>query len=245
MRYSLAQFSPIFRIRDAAGRPYVLIGGQAVNYWAERYLPTEPELRQLLPFTSEDIDFHGRREDVQRIADQLNQKPAYPHRVVLTALAGAVPFSVGNVKSSVEIVRRVPGVSIAAIETLAIEAEWSGQRIRVLEPISLLAGKMELAFTLSQTERRDLEHVRILVPCVRGFLREFLSGVEAGELPAKGWLGAVNRLMKLAGSSRGRKVAKRLALDWRTAIPLPALARSTQPKIVAFREKQWARWQAA
>ncbi len=38
MGFSLQQFSALFKIRDAAGQPYVLIGGQAVNYWAERYL---------------------------------------------------------------------------------------------------------------------------------------------------------------------------------------------------------------
>jgi len=41
--FSLQQFSEVLRIRDAAGKPYVLIGGQAVNYWAERYLTSEPE----------------------------------------------------------------------------------------------------------------------------------------------------------------------------------------------------------
>ena len=81
MRYSLAQFAAIFRLRDAAGRPYVLIGGQAVNYWAERYLPTEPALQKLVPFTSEDIDFQGRRDDVRRIAEQLNlSAPGGAHR---------------------------------------------------------------------------------------------------------------------------------------------------------------------
>ena len=41
------------------GQPYLLIGGQAVNYWAERYLAAEPQLETLRPFTSEDIDFKG------------------------------------------------------------------------------------------------------------------------------------------------------------------------------------------
>ena len=53
------------------GQPYILIGGQAVNYWAEHYLSTEPQLEQLQPFTSEDIDFKGGHADVQRIARQL------------------------------------------------------------------------------------------------------------------------------------------------------------------------------
>jgi hypothetical protein len=242
VRFSLAQFSEVFRIRDAAGRPYVLIGGQAVNYWAERYLPTEPALQKLLPFTSEDIDFKGNREDVQRIADQLAQLPVYPPKVALTALAGAVPFRIGGVKSNIEIVRRVPGVSATAIDSLAIEAECSGRQIRVLDPISLLAGKLELTLTIAQTNRRDAEHVRILIHSVRGFLRELLAGVHSGDLPVKGWLGAVNRILKLAKSAHGRKVAKRLDLDWQEALPRPEIAKSTQVKIVAFREQQLSRW---
>src|SRR6267142_6475340 len=42
------------------------------RYWAERYLFSEPELKALQPFTSQDIDFKGSRDDVQRIAEQLN-----------------------------------------------------------------------------------------------------------------------------------------------------------------------------
>ena len=32
--FSLSHFSEILKTRDAAGKPYILIGGQAVNYWA-------------------------------------------------------------------------------------------------------------------------------------------------------------------------------------------------------------------
>lgn len=245
MRFSLAQFSEIFHLRDAAGRPYILIGGQAVNYWAERYLATEPGLQKLLPFTSVDIDFRGNRADVQRIATQLKATPVYPPKVAITALAGAVPFLIGGVRSNIEIVRRVPGVSAAAIETLAIEAEWSGRQLRVLDPISLLAGKLELALTVSQTKRQDAEHVRILFPCIRGFLRELLAGVHSGELPVKGWLGAVNRILKLAKSAHGRTGALRFALDWREALPFLEIAKSSHPKIVAFATKQLSRWSHA
>jgi len=33
--FTLRQFSEVFKIRDNEGKPYVLIGGQAVNFWAE------------------------------------------------------------------------------------------------------------------------------------------------------------------------------------------------------------------
>ena len=64
MGFTLGQFSEVLKIRDAAGRPYVLIGGQAVNYWAERYFEREPQLQSLRPFTSADIDFQGTADDV-------------------------------------------------------------------------------------------------------------------------------------------------------------------------------------
>ena len=70
--FFLHQFSEVFKIRDAAGQPYLLIGGQAVKYWAEHYFHTEAQLESLQPFTSEDIDFKGGSDDVQLIARQLN-----------------------------------------------------------------------------------------------------------------------------------------------------------------------------
>ena len=75
--FSLQQFSEVLNIRDETGRPYLLIGGQAVNYWAERYLAVEPQLESLRPFTSEDIDFKCGNADVQRIARQLELTPGY------------------------------------------------------------------------------------------------------------------------------------------------------------------------
>lgn len=242
MRFSLQQFSDVFRIRDTANRPYVLIGGQAVNYWAERYLTTEPELKKLIPFTSEDIDFKGNRADVEHIADQLQQTPVFPPKVSMTALAGAVPITIGNLKSNIEVVRVVPGVSTTNIEALAIKAKWAGRQIRVLDPISLLACKLELALTVSQEKRRDVEHLKILIPCVRGFLRELLNEVEHGGLPAKGWLGAVTKIFELSKSTRGRKAETKLKLDWSAILPLPAIMASSQVKIIRFREIQLPRW---
>jgi hypothetical protein len=94
--FSLQEFSAVFKIRDADGRPYVLIGGQAVNYWAEHYSSAEPGLEKLRPFTSEDIDFKGGHADVQRIAQQLDLVPRYPPRVQMTARAGFIAFRVGD-----------------------------------------------------------------------------------------------------------------------------------------------------
>ena len=235
--FRLRQFSEIFKIRNAAGQPYILIGGQAVNYWAEHYLAGEPELRKLQPFTSEDIDFKGSREDVQRIAHQLALSPSYPPNVAMTALSGAISFQIGDLKSTIEVVRRIPGIS-DSMETPAIQAEWEGKNIRVLDPVSLLACKLELAATVSQQKRRDVEHLKILLPCVRSFLGELLRQVELDQLPARDWLKVANQVFKLTTSARARKIASKHQINWADILPLTVIARSQHEKIRRFQEQQ-------
>jgi hypothetical protein len=235
--FSLQQFSEVFKIRDAAGQPYLLIGGQAVNYWAERYLAVEPQLRSLQPFTSEDIDFKGGSADVQRIAMQLELTPFYPPKVQMTALAGVIPFQIGGLKSNIEIVRRIPGVS-GSVDALAIQAKWNEKIIRVLDPISLLACKLELVASVPQEKRHDVAHLKILLPCVRAFLDEFLQQVERGEIPARHWLGAANQVLKLTTDHRARKIAGQHQINWPEILPLTAIAKSQNDKIRRFREQQ-------
>ncbi len=237
MRFSLHQFSEVFKIRDADGCPYLLIGGQAVNYWAERYLDVEPELKPLQPFTSEDIDFKGGIEDVRRIADQLGLHPAFPPKVAMTALAGVIPFRISGIKSNIEIVRQVPGVS-GKVEATAVSAEWNGLSIRVLDPISLFASKLDLVARVSQKDRRDVLHLKILVPCVRGFLEEFLQQVEAKRVPATHWLKAVNQVLKLTTNRRARKIADQYEFHWADILPVAAISRCLDRKVQRFHEQQ-------
>jgi len=235
--FSLAQFSEILKIRDAAGKPYLLIGGQAVNYWAERYLVSEPQLATLRPFTSADIDFKGNTDDVRRIAQQLALKPGYPPKVAMTALAGVIPLLIGGQPSNIEVVRRVPGVS-STVDDLAIETQLGANIIRVLDPVSLLASKLELVATVPQAGRNDVPHLRILVPCVRAFLAELLQQVESGEIPARSWLFTANHALKLTGDQRAEKIGNRHQINWREILPLAAIAKSREQKIMRFREQQ-------
>ena len=127
------------------------------------------------------------------------------------------------------------------MDALAIETNYSGQQIRVLDPVSLLSCKVNLALTVSQEKRQDVEHLKILMFCVRGFLREVLQEVERGNLSPKGWLGAVNKLSALTKSTPGRKAVRKFAINWPEILPLPEIAKATNEKIISFREKQLAR----
>jgi hypothetical protein len=235
--FSISQFSEVFNIRDNKGQPYVLIGGQAVNYWAERYLPDEPELKHLQPFTSQDIDFKGSRDDVQYIAQQLHSSPGYPPKVAMTALAGIIPVQIAGQKTNIEVVRQIPGVSDSA-RIPAIEAQWQEKMIRVLNPISLLASKLELAATVPQRNRQDVSHVKILLLCVRAFLRELLQEVELGRLEAKDWLKVANQALKLSTNGRSRKIAAKYQIDCSGILPLKTIEQNNNEKIKRFRKLQ-------
>ena len=237
MGFSLRQFSEVFKIRDATGQPYILIGGQAVNYWAERYRAIEPQLEALQPFTSEDIDFKGDQADVRRIATQLDLRPSFPPMVQMTALAGSIPIQISGLKSNIEVVRRIPGIP-EAWDTPAIRAEWDGKTLRVLDPISLLACKLELAATVSQGKRQDVTHLKILLPCVRSFLGDLLQQVDIGRLPARDWLKVANQVLKLTTNQRARKIAGQHQINWPEILPLSAIAGSQHEKIRRFQAQQ-------
>jgi hypothetical protein len=50
----------------------VLVGGQAVNFWAEYYMSRAPELAAHAPYTSKDIDFAGGPEQVESMAARVH-----------------------------------------------------------------------------------------------------------------------------------------------------------------------------
>jgi hypothetical protein len=68
--------------------------------------------------------------------------------------------------------------------------------------------------------------------------------LEAGSLPARGWLGALERVLKLAESSRGKKAVRTLQVDWTEALPLAEIAASPHPAARGFREKRLVQWQS-
>ena len=242
MAFSLTQFLGAFEVHDDSGKPYVIIGGQAVNYWAETYLRSEPELAAFVPFVSKDIDFMGGRNDVLKVARQLQLAVKFPHKKLMTAFAGAALFKIGDIQANIEFVRTVPGVSAGEVRKWAVAAERDGKSIRVIDPVSLLACKLDLALTVDQTNRRDGEHAQILLLCSRAFLREILHGVEAGELPARGWLAAAERLLKIAESKIGKRSVDALLVQWHQVLPSEAIATSEDRLIVQFREKRLVQW---
>ena len=65
---TVSEYAVVLRAAESLPTPQVIIGGQAVSIWAERYLPGEPELGKYLPFTSKDLDLLGNKSDLDQLA---------------------------------------------------------------------------------------------------------------------------------------------------------------------------------
>jgi hypothetical protein len=241
-RFSPNDFSEVLRLRNNNGDPFLLIGGQAVNVWAQQYLHAEPDLAVFRPFTSTDIDFKGNKADVTSIATQLGRIAIFPAKVQMTALAGTIPVRIGERRSNIEVVRNVPGVNSDVVEQTALTFDFEGKTVRVMNPIALVSAKLNLAARVSQEKRQDINHLKIMILCARGFLRELLHTIEKGEITPAGWLAAVNTLHKLETSRAGKRVAKNHGVNW-SFLPTKEISTAKNPKIVSFREIQLPRWQ--
>lgn len=155
----------------------------------------------------------------------------------MTALAGSIPFRSGEIESKIEVIRRIPGAP-KNVEDTAIDIQFEGKWLRVLDPISLLASKLALVADVPQEGRHDGRHLRILIPCVRRFLEELLHEVNREEVPARHWLNVVRFLLKFTATKRARKIGSELGIDWNDTLPWAAIAGSEDEKLRRFLENQ-------
>ena len=245
-RFPVEAFQAAFDAWAKAGHYPLLVGGQAVNFWGTRYLSTEKELRELseqAPFLSADIDFKGTRETVREIAAALQTKPIFPKMwESLSNLVGVIHFEAGGMKTNIEVIFKVPGLDVRDAETMGVEADLGKRTIRVLDPISLLYSKTHCALKYDQKDRQDVAHVRILVPCVRGFLKEALEEAGITSPLIRGVISAMERAMKLAQSSKGRKLAAQHGILWERLLPIKEIEVSVDSRLSRFREHRLPGW---
>lgn len=63
------------RILELAGTDMILVGGQALAFWAAYYHTTAPSIA-----ITKDVDLLGTRADVERLARGLGGKAVFPHK---------------------------------------------------------------------------------------------------------------------------------------------------------------------
>ena len=224
----------------------IIVGGQAVSIWADRYLQAEPELQQYLPFTSKDLDLLGDAVDLHQLSKATGFKRVMAPQKVLIPSAGFIEMPRQNaVTVKIEILKRIYGVTTQEAKATALVVERDGVQYRVLHPLMLLKAKAEASVYLPQDnsgqERQDVRHLKMVILCVRGFLRELIAQVENNKLSARDCINLLEETLTIATSRAAADTKKKFGVVWDMVLPLESLESASNPKLKNFFGKRLPR----
>jgi hypothetical protein len=177
--FVLDELATVFRSLQAVEWDAILVGGQAVNVWACHYERDLPAWRDLRPYASRDLDYHGGLAEARLAMRLLGARGTFNTGGDPNPNAGVLKVTLPDGRELlVDILTGVFGLSAAEVErtavTLAGRGALAGLTLRVIHPLLLLEGKVAALRGLPQADRQDAKHLRILVLVVREWLREQL-----------------------------------------------------------------------
>lgn len=224
-RRSAAPLTPpdiIDKLLRAAGDDLVLIGGQALAYWAHRYGVVVPED---IVAISADTDFLAQgandREAVERMARTLQGTAHYPSRSALTSLVGQAHLDLNDDEFiNVDVVFKVVGMTPEEVRKRQVRVELDGVSFHVLHPLDVLRSRLANLYELVEKQNpKGVMQLRLAVDVGRSFLRQ-LSREQAPAAPdSRSPLQPfVTDIERMALTDAGRKVAHRFGVHVADAI---------------------------
>ena len=244
---TVSEYAVVLRAAESLPTPQVIIGGQAVSIWAERYLPGEPELGKYLPFTSKDLDLLGNKSDLDQLARLTGyvRIVARPDHWIPSVGYLELPLP-GGEPVRVEVLKKLYGATKDEVRDAALVIRHKEITLHVAHPLTLLTDKTKSAVHLPQDqpgeERQDVRHLQMLIFCVRGFLKEQIAACEAGKLSERDCLDLIQATLQAATSSDAEQARRKHAIDLIAALPVAKLADSRRPRLKKFAEQQLRRW---
>jgi sulfur carrier protein ThiS len=222
----------------------VVVAGQAVNFWADRYINEDPRLRVLRPFTSRDLDLFGEIANAYRLASETHVPLEKPRRSAASPVLARVSIPTGHLIHAVEFLRFVRGVTNREITNNAIPFERGRAKFHVADPITMLKAKLQNVADLDQRGRSDERHVKILMLCVPLFLAKQLLSADETDTAARECLRNMQRIIALSGAPVARRVMKGKRFKWSKLLPIAGLERVKNARLTNFRDYQLKRWLA-
>ncbi len=126
----------------------ILVGGQAVAFWGEVFSSAVPELAEYGPYTSKDVDFFGRREAAERLAQALGGKLFVPSLDDHTPNTALVRAEVAGYPVEVDFLGNILGIRDSDIRavtlsvTVKTDAATAEFPLKVMHPVSCLISRV-------------------------------------------------------------------------------------------------------
>lgn len=226
------------RILELAGMDMVLVGGQALAFWAAYYRVPAPPIA-----VTKDVDFLGTRADVERLAQGLGAKATFRRQRDLTLLAGQVEKELSaEAYINIDVLSRVYGdLSTADITKRSIVSESPVGKFRIMHPLDVLQGRLENVYGLPQKQdEHGISQLQLAIPMVREFLNDIGSQetARATKPDRPVTLRHISRIEALALSDAGRKTARRYnvhiadAIDPTSLLHLKAFVTRKLPQLL-------------
>jgi len=164
--------------------PIVLVGGQALNFWANFYEAKVPALAAGAPYTSKDIDFVGSHEAVRECARRLGGTARLATLDDMgTPNTGIVLFvDDDEYTRQIDFLGEVAGVDAHDTHDSSIGATILDERgdpistFRVMHPILCLKSRAHnVAFLPGYQGAHALNQLRAAILCAKEFSREMLE----------------------------------------------------------------------
>lgn len=208
-------------ILGAAELP-LIVGGQAVNLWADLYAPEVPALDDFRPFVSKDADIYGTRALAEKLARRAGWELHFdPKRDSIVAAILRHERTPGESPLTIEVLSQVNGLTEADLAaSTVIEIGGGTERYRIPAPTVLLKAKLYNLASLVFTERpQDLKHARMLCEIVPHYLNELHVEFRAGRVAETTFVGAVNYTVEVVTSGYAGNAARPRGLDLARVIP--------------------------
>jgi hypothetical protein len=190
------------------GRDLVLVGGQAVNFWAAAYEGREPTLAREAPFTSKDIDFCGDQKSVRLCAERLGGTPRLASFDDATPNSGTVVFADAlKITRTLDVVSAPFGLDGAEVHATALPVEIldnagapTGVRFYVMHPVLCMESRVHNVVGLpgDYDTDRGRRQLRASIVCAREYMLDLLVGRIDIEDPVRAVLKLNERIFRFA-----------------------------------------------
>jgi hypothetical protein len=202
----------------------ILVGGQAVNLWAQIYAASLPSLRAFEPYTSTDADLFGSANMAFVIARRCGWEftaNADPASIIAATLAKTTP---AGAYLEIDVLRDVPGVSEAELQKTAGKARLAPDKYCYLPAPSVLL-KAKIA-NLNQlggqrsdgSPRNDFKHAGMLLEICPHYIRHMARSI-GGDVTEQSVINELNYLHSVVNSAGARLVAARHGIPLKQAVP--------------------------
>jgi hypothetical protein len=219
-------------ILNSPERP-LIIGGQAVNIWAEYFAPTNARIAAQRPFVSKDADIYGDRAVAEKLAAASGWEIKFFHEPRTFAVAVLTKRRAKAETLTVEVLREVRGLTRKELEDADLIELRPGKVYRIPSPIRLLKAKLANLREITPTRAQDVTHTRLLVYLASDYLAEQHAHVVAKRLTERALVNALHELRKLVWTASARALEMRHGLDLSPAMPTH-LPTARLPKLAAF-----------